>query len=329
MNIPAPSETSYHDAEGNFCNPPGSPKRQSTRADMRKFLFDGLTGRRNNSPDVPREHVLSDSDAAKGWDARQGDKLQWLGHSAFRWKLDDTVLISDPLLTDRASPFSFIGPKRYVPSPLKPEQAAADIVLISHNHYDHLDLRTLARLPNKETVQVIVPLGNSASVRSAGISNVIELDWHQSITIRDLKITLLPAIHFSARWTNDRNKTLWGGYAVESSQHKIYMSGDTAYHPDAFKKIGERYGPFDYGLIAIGAYEPRSIMIASHVTPEEAVQIGRDVKAKTLVGHHWGALVLTPENPFEPPVRFKAAAKTAGYPDQDTWIMKVGETRAF
>lgn len=318
----------HYNPETGFYNPPGSPKRLAGFWEMRRFMWGALvTGRAN--PVVPAGHVLSTEQAARGWETTKGDKLQWLGHSAFRWQLGGTTLLSDPLLTDRASPFNWAGPKRYAPSPLAPEQAVADVIIISHNHYDHLDMKTLARLPNKKTVQVIVPLGVGPLVRSAGITHVTELDWHQQTTAGDVRITLLPAVHFSARWLNDRNQTLWGGFMVEGHGRKIYVSGDTTYHPTVFKDIGKRYGPFDYGIVAIGAYEPRRIMVASHVNPEEAVQIGRDIGAKTLIPEHWGAIRLTTEPAFEPPVRYVAAAKKAGYASANTWQMKIGETRSW
>jgi L-ascorbate metabolism protein UlaG (beta-lactamase superfamily) len=320
---------SVRNIDGTFTNPPGSPEATPTWLDFQKFFWGRIVFGRN--PVAPASHALSKQRAALGWEELHGNKLQWLGHSAFRWQLGKTVILSDPFLTSRASPFQWAGPKRFVPSPLQPEEALADIILITHNHYDHLDLETLKRLPNKNAVQVVVPVGVTPLVKSAGIEHVTELDWHQSITILGTHITMVPAVHFSARWTNDRNATLWGGYIVRAGApgHEItvYQTGDTTYHPTLFREIGAQYGPIDYALVPIGAYEPRIIMVGSHTTPEEALQIGRDVNATTLVGHHWGALVLTTEPPFEPPARFATAARAAGLPNSNTWLMKVGETR--
>lgn len=260
-----------------------------------------------------------------------GDKLQWLGHSAFRWQLGGTVLLSDPLLTTRASPFAWVGPKRFIASPLQPEDAHCQVVLLTHNHYDHLDLRTLRSLPNKERVKIIVPLGVGPLVRKSGLTDIAELDWHESMTVGDdgITVTLVPAVHFSARTPLDRNRTLWGGYTLRHRELNMYLSGDTGFHPALFHEIGARHGPFDYGLVPIGAYEPRPIMVEHHATPEEGVAIGRDVKARTLIGHHWGALRLTTEDPFEPPGRFKAAAQAAELSEDNVWLMRVGETRAL
>lgn len=320
-----PLTYSIRQPDGTFANPVGSPKSEATWLDFQKFFWGRIVF--GGTPKAPAGHALNPQVAQAAYQKTTGNKLQWLGHSAFRMEIGGLTILTDPLLTDRASPFQFAGPKRFVPSPLKPEDAKADLILLTHNHYDHLDLETLKRLPNKATVQVIVPLGVAPLVKSAGIANVTELDWHQSKVISGTTITMLPAVHFSARWTNDRNATLWAGYLIKSGNLTVYQTGDTTTHPTLFKDLGLQYGPIDYALVPIGAYEPRIIMQGSHTTPEEAVQLGRDVRATTLVGHHWGALVLTTEDPFEAPVRFQKAAKAAGLPESQTWLMKVGETR--
>lgn len=325
--VPVAGQPYHHAPDGGFRNIPGSPERYATTWDFQKFFWGNIF--RSKAVDVPSGHALTPAQAAASWDATTGDKLQWLGHSAFRWQLGATTLLSDPLLTDRASPFSFVGPKRFVPSPLAPEAARADVILLTHNHYDHLDVNTLKRLPNRDTVQVVVPLGVGDVVREAGIAHVTELDWHQSTRIGDVDITLAPAVHFSARWLNDRNRTLWGGFVLRQSGKAYYLSGDTTMNPTLFKDIGQQYGPFDYALVSIGAYEPRSIMIGSHMNPEEAVLAGEQLRGRTLVGHHWGAIRLTTEPAFEPPVRFANAARQAGFADDHIWVMKVGETRAL
>lgn len=319
----------HHHAKRVFRNPPGSPASPAGGIDFLKFLRSRITSS-NAEIVIPEGHALTREAAAAGWDETAGDKLQWLGHSAFRWRLGDTVLLSDPLLTDRASPFPWAGPQRFVPSPLQPEEAEVDLVLLTHNHYDHLDLRTLARLPNKKKIHFLAPLGLAPLLRKAGLdaAQITQLDWHETALHRDLRVTLVPAVHFSARTPFDRNRTLWGGYVLRHENLNIYLSGDTAAHPTLFRdEIGMRHGPFDYGLVPIGAYEPRRIMVEYHATPEEGVRIGAAVKAHTLVGHHWGALRLTTEPPFEPRSRFQNAARGAGFLDDEVWLLKVGETR--
>ncbi|HYF36832.1 MAG TPA: MBL fold metallo-hydrolase, partial [Prosthecobacter sp.] len=372
---------------------PGGPRGWATRGDFWRFLRGRLL---SSDKDVvaPEGHALSAEEAAAGWEAVRGDKLQWLGHSAFRWQLGGTVLLSDPLLTDRASPFRWAGPKRFIASPLGPEEAGCDVVLITHCHYDHLDLRTLRRLGRREfkpgavgsrtgiggrtlpfkprergalgdrtlpfepgehgalgdstlpfelrergalgdrtprwSLRVVVPLGVGRMVRRSGLTDITELDWHEPVTVGDgVTVTLVPAVHFAARTVWDRDWSLWGGYVVRRGDLRVYLSGDTAYHPTLFREMGERYGPLDYGLVPIGAYEPQAIMVEHHATPEEGVAIGRDVQARRLIGHHWGALRLTTEDPFEPPGRFREAARQAGFADEAAVVMRIGETRAL
>jgi L-ascorbate metabolism protein UlaG (beta-lactamase superfamily) len=200
--------------------------------------------------------------------------------------------------------------------------------VLSHNHYDHLDTRTLDQLPGKERIVAIVPLGLGDYFRQRGFGVVNEVDWHDSIDLGAVTVTALPAIHFSRRGPFDRNKSLWMSAAIAWPGQRVYFSGDTAHGP-VFHEIGERYGPFTTALLGIGAYLPQIIMKASHTTPEEAVQVGRDIEADTLVAMHWGTVVLTDEPPFEPPERFRLAAAEAGYDGERAWIMKIGETRAL
>jgi N-acyl-phosphatidylethanolamine-hydrolysing phospholipase D len=148
------------------------------------------------------------------------------------------------------------------------------------------------------------------------------------VEVADLQIQALPAIHFSKRTLFDRNQTLWTGYAIQGREHRIYFAGDTGFGP-VFRELGQGLAPFDVALLPIGAYEPRLLMRAVHATPEEAVQIGRELRARRLVGMHWGTISLTEEPPFEPPERFRAAARAAGYAKADSWVMSIGETRAI
>ena len=198
-------------------------------------------------------------------------------------------------------------------------------MLISHNHYDHLDAKTVDAYPWKQHTQVIVPLGLGKFFSKRGYSKVLEQDWWDSWSMDDLTITALPAVHFSGRGIGDRNKTLWASFSIDSSERKIWFSGDTA-RGKIFEEIGERAGPFDYSLVAIGAYTPRKIMQDVHVTPEEAIEISRTIGARKAIGMHWGTIMLTPENPFDAPVRFRQAARVQGFGEENARIMKIGET---
>jgi L-ascorbate metabolism protein UlaG (beta-lactamase superfamily) len=202
-----------------------------------------------------------------------------------------------------------------------------DTVIVSHNHYDHLDDETVRNLKNKDKIRVVVPLGLKSFFIERGYKKVTELDWGGSVVLDGITFTALPAVHDSARSVNDRDKTLWANWAVESEDSKILFIGDTGYSETIYSRIGEEYGPFDYAILPIGAYEPRKLMWMSHVTPEEAVVIGIDVRAKTLIASHWGTVSsLSDEPPFEPPARFKKAGVDNDFSKQQLWIMKVGET---
>ncbi len=220
-----------------------------------------------------------------------------------------------------------IGPKRYVPAALSiDELPKVDILLLSHNHYDHLDAKVIEAYPYKTETQVIVPLGLAPFFTKRGYTHVVELDWWQSWSVPGLGIKALPAVHFSGRGLFDRAKTLWASYAMETNDAKIWFSGDTA-RGEVFDKVGELAGPFDYAIVGIGAYEPRSIMEDVHATPEEAIGIATAVRAEKAIGMHWGTIMLTPEDPFEAPIRFKQAALDPEYGQQNAIIMSIGETR--
>jgi len=163
-----------------------------------------------------------------------------------------------------------------------------------------------------------------------GYSNVTELDWGKSISIDGVELTSLPAVHDSARSTDDHNQTLWASWAIESSENRIIFIGDTGYSDTIFGEIGKEYSSFDYAILPIGAYEPRELMWMSHVTPEEAIAIGHDVHANTLIASHWGTVSsLSDEPTWEPPKRFIEAGLNKHFSEEALWVMKIGETRLF
>jgi L-ascorbate metabolism protein UlaG (beta-lactamase superfamily) len=235
----------------------------------------------------------------------------------------------DPFLSDYATSVPPFGPKRYTPAGLPVEKLpGVDLLIISHNHYDHLDRTTLEALPNKDRIPVIVPLKLKKFISELGFRDVTELDWHDTKKAGPITVTAIPAVHFSSRSLFDRNETLWAGYSVSDGHTKVYFSGDTGYHA-LFKDLGRRYGPFDLGLVPIGAYQRASNLKSTHTTPEEAVRLGRDLGAKILAPMHWGTLVLSYEPPFEPPVRFLKAGLASGFSEDRLWKMAVGETRVL
>ncbi len=319
----------YHHVDGRFRNPPGSPPRSATAAQWAGFLWRSFM-RSRNLPEPPPGHVLDPAEAAAALDRFDGrDSLTWLGHASFLIRAGGKAIVTDPYLTDFAGPLDGFGPRRFAGPGLPiADLPEIDVLVLSHNHYDHLDARALAALPGKESMTVVVPLRLGDFFRARGFRDVREVDWHDHVAVGDVTITALPAIHFSRRGLFDTNKTLWMSVAVTAPGQRLFFSGDTAYGP-VFAEIGDRYGPFDTALIGIGAYEPQSIMRASHSTPEEAVRMARDLRADTVVGMHWGTVVLTDEPPFEPPERFRRAAQAAGFDDERVWLMKIGETRAL
>ncbi len=263
------------------------------------------------------------------------ESLTWLGHACFLVRTGGFTILTDPFLSDFASPVPGLGPKRYVPAGLSIDALPPiDAVLISHNHYDHLDARSVEEISSKVrgAAAAIVPSGLGSFFASRHYSDVRELVWGEGTLLRNpsssssISLTCLPAIHFSGRTPFDRNATLWCSWKIQSPSLSLYFAGDTGYGP-VFSDLGREHGPFDAALLPIGAYEPASIMRPVHLDPEEAVAAGRDLRAATLVAMHWGTIVLTDEPPFEPPVRFRAAARAAGYPDERAWVMRIGETR--
>jgi N-acyl-phosphatidylethanolamine-hydrolysing phospholipase D len=317
----------YHHTADGFRNPPGSPERGGDFGDWASFFFRRL-GQRPAEIVLPDGHVLPATEVHAGIDGQNGaDSLTWLGHASFLIRLDGCTVLTDPFLTDYASPLAPLGPKRFAPPALGPDQLPrVDVLLLSHNHYDHLDLATIEALPGKAQTQVVVPLRLAGYFSERGYPNVQELDWHQQTVVRGLRVTALPAIHFSRRTLFDRNQTLWTGYVIESRRKRLHFAGDTAYGP-VFTELAAGLERFDLALLPIGAYEPRVLMRGSHTTPEEAVQVGRELRAARLVAMHWGSIVLTEEPPFQPPERFRRAAAAAGYRDDTAWVLRIGETR--
>jgi L-ascorbate metabolism protein UlaG (beta-lactamase superfamily) len=239
------------------------------------------------------------------------------------------TILTDPFLSKYASPVSWAGPTRLVASPLRINTLPSiDIVIVSHNHYDHLDDETISNLRNKDNIHIVVPLGLKPFFIERGYTKVTELDWGQSVSVEGIEMTAEPAVHDSARSISDHNKTLWASWVINSAQQRILFIGDTGYSCSIFKNLGDKYGSFDYAILPIGAYEPRELMWMSHTTPEEAVSIGIDVRAKTLIASHWGTVSSLSDEPmFSAGIRFKQSAADRGLSNNELWTMKVGETR--
>jgi N-acyl-phosphatidylethanolamine-hydrolysing phospholipase D len=260
---------------------------------------------------------------------RSEPSITWVGHATLLLQVAGANILTDPHFSSRASPLSFAGPERKVPPGIALEQLPhIDLVLISHNHYDHLDEETVKRLAAQPggPPQFFVPLGVKPWMQAIGIERVIELDWWDSREFQGLTLQFLPVQHWSRRSLTDTNRTLWGGWAVLHPSLRFFFSGDTGYSQD-FRDIRARLGAFDLAAIPIGAYEPRWFMGAQHVDPAQAVKIHQDLGARYSVGIHWGTFQLTDEPLDEPPFKLAEARTAAGIPGDRFFVMRHGETR--
>jgi N-acyl-phosphatidylethanolamine-hydrolysing phospholipase D len=255
--------------------------------------------------------------------------VTWIGHSTLLVQLDGVNVLTDPQWSSRASPVSWAGPARVTPPGLAFEALPPiHAVVISHDHYDHLDVATVRRLAVVHHPKFFVPLGVKAWLGGLGITDVEELDWWDSRRFRDLTLTCVPAQHFAARTLFDTNRRLWSGWTIAGRARRLFFAGDTGYF-DAFREIATRLGPFDLAAIPIGAYVPPAIMQFTHVTPEQALEIFSDVGAWRFLAVHWGTFDLAEEPIDEPPRRLLAAAGRQGLTADRIWVLKHGETRAW
>jgi N-acyl-phosphatidylethanolamine-hydrolysing phospholipase D len=249
--------------------------------------------------------------------------VTWIGHSTLLVQMDGVSFLTDPIWSERASPFDFAGPKRMVPPGVAFDALPAiDFAVVSHSHYDHADLPTLVRLARAGT-RIFVPLRLGGVLRDAGIDAVEELDWWESRTVGGVTIHCTPAQHWSARSLTDRNRTLWSGWAVVGPTRRFYYAGDSGYFA-GFAEIGQRLGPFGVAAVPIGAYEPAAMMRMHHMDPEEAVRAALDVGAERAIGVHYGTFDLTDEPVDEPPRRFRVAAQSQHIPDERVWTPPIG-----
>ena len=265
-------------------------------------------------------------------DLSKNSSVTWVGHSTLLVRVGGLSVLTDPQFSERASPFSFAGPKRVVPpAPALTDLPHIDAVVVSHNHYDHLDLDSVRRLSEQPggSPRFFVPLGLKTWFQRRGIDDVVELGWWESARLEGLEIHFVPVQHWSKRTLTDENQTLWGGWVLRHPELSFFFAGDTGYSRD-FADIGARFGGFDLAAIPIGAYEPRWFMKIMHLDPAEAVQVHKDVKARQSVAIHWGTFDnLTDESLYEPPLRLAEERRKAGLTEEQFFVMKHGETRAL
>ncbi len=321
----------HHLPDGTFRNPEGSPERNSNF----KWSFRIFNKKKKNlDMTVPQEHVVEKAKVLSDLEKLQDDDyIGWIGHATFLLKLGNTTIITDPVFSKNAGPL-FFGPKRFTEPALKlREIPKTDLFLLTHNHYDHQDMTTIRRFPYKNS-KVMLPLNLGKYFKRNGYKDVNEMDWYDEIKINEnLKVTLLPAVHWSKRSLTDTNKTLWGNFLIEYKEKKILFACDTGVG-NIYKDLGNKFGPIDLTLINIGAYNFYPIMpykdkSAYHTNPEEALSVAKDLKSKKIIGMHWGTFVLSLEPIMEPPVRFKDNAEKYGFKKEDAIIFKIGEMQSL
>ena len=317
----------HHLPDGTFRNPEGSPEKNTSFKWSFKIFKEE---KKKLDMTIPKEHVVKRekvlSDLKK---FKDDDYILWIGHATFIIKLGNTKIITDPIFSKNAGPLIF-GPKRFTEPALKlNEIPKTDIFLLTHNHYDHQDMTTIRRFPFKEA-KVMLPLRLGKYFTKNGYKDVNEMDWYDEIVVNEkLKITFLPAVHWSKRSLTDTNKTLWGNFLIEYNEKKILFACDTGIGK-IYDFLGKKYGPVDLTIINIGAYNFYPIMSYKdksiyHTNPEEALSIGKDLGSKKILGMHWGTFVLSLEPIMEPPIRFKKNAEKYGFKKEDALIFKIGQ----
>ncbi len=276
-----------------------------------------------------------------------------INHATELLQFEGLTVLTDPVFSERVSPFSWIGPKRHrLPGATIAELPKVDVVVVSHNHYDHMDLASLLELERKDHPKFIVPLGNKKVLTEAGLTDVVELDWWQEVKLgsrggdesgsgnesgtiagegtrkRPATISLVPMQHWSRRGLGDTNEALWGGYVIQASGLKVLFAGDTGYG-EQFKLIEQKFGSMDLSLLPIGAYEPRWFMKAQHMNPEDSVRAHLDLKSRRSIGMHFGTFQLTDERIEEPVTALRENLVKAKIPENLFAAPKNGQTVSF
>ncbi|KAF2424266.1 Metallo-hydrolase/oxidoreductase [Tothia fuscella] len=381
--IPEDTEVNAHHAKGGkgYINPWPSFVDPVRWANFQAVIMRKVRGQGNSPKTTPPTVPIRKPNFLP---TRETSTLRatWLGHACYYVEFPGGLrVLFDPVFTHRCSPFSWLGPARYTPAPCEiSDIPIIDIVVISHNHYDHLSHPTILQIQEKHpNVQFFAPLGNKKWFTASGVHNATELDWWET---KDLKLSkmdaskgsagstvvndsstdkdaaeitatigCLPCQHMTARTPFDRMSTLWASWSVESGGKKVWFGGDTGYrsvpvesegkddygeeyahlpHCPAFKQIGDLRGPFDLGLIPIGAYQPRFFMSPMHANPFDSVNIFNDTKCKKAMGIHWGTWVLTEEDVLEPPRLLKEALKKKGLAETGVFdVCDIGDSREF
>ena len=291
---------------------------------FREFLRWSFT---NKKPELV---AIDSSDDWKELTPSSTDYLVWIGHATYLINKDGLTILTDPVFSKRASPFRFAGPKRLIPPAIPIDQLPnIDVITVSHNHYDHLDLRSLKKIYRANPNAIfLVPKGDKKRLERRGIENVKEFLWWEDIEIKGSKFTFTPVQHWSARGIADRNKSLWGGWFMNLKSEIIYHAGDTGYSSD-FIETKKRLGSPSLSLIPVGAYAPRWFMKTNHVNPPEAIQVAIDLESERNFGMHWGTFQLTDEEIMEPPELLNQALEERGLSEDFFKVLKPGQVEGF
>lgn len=317
-----------HHSKDGFQNPYAEKKKRGffKYMKMRYFSKEEFADYESNAHKVPRAETDLDL-IQKPPDALQ---VTWIGHATMLIQYRGINILTDPMFSDRASPLSFMGPERFNPPSAKLKDLPhIDYIVISHSHYDHLDIKTVQQIGSN--TKWLVPLGLQQWFIRAGVKeeSVMEFDWWDVKNFKDATITATPAQHWSARSLLDRNKTLWASWMLQIGDKTIWYSGDTGYNPYQFNEVGREFKTIDLALISIGAYEPRWFMKEMHINPAEAVQIHQDIKSRHSIALQWGTFQLTSEPIDDPPLKLKEALAREKIPSEEFQLLKIGETRAI
>ena len=274
----------------------------------------------------PEFIVIDSSDDWKQLTPSSTDYLVWIGHATYLINKDGLTILTDPVFSERASPLSFAGPKRLIPPAIPIDKLPKiDVITVSHNHYDHLDLRSLKKIYEANPNAIfLVPKGDKRILESGSIENVKEFLWWEEMEINESKFTFTPVQHWSARSITDRNESLWGGWFMKLKTETIYHAGDTGYSND-FIETKKRLGSPSLSFIPIGAYAPRWFMKTNHVNPPEAIQVALDLESERNFGMHWGTFQLTDEEIMEPPELLKQSLKELGFSEEFFRVLKPGQ----
>ena len=274
----------------------------------------------------PKAVQIETSDQWKQLGEQSKNYAVWIGHSTYLLNNGDLTILTDPVFSKRASPFSWAGPKRLIAPAISLEELPdIDVITVSHNHYDHLDIASLKTLHKlNPNASFLVSKGDMDLLVRSGIKNVTEFLWWEDIEVKNTLFTFTPVQHWSARGFRDRNKSLWGGWFMQSSNHTIYHAGDTGYSDD-FKETRSRLGSPDFAMIPIGGYNPRWFMNYHHVNPSESIQIALDLGVSKSFGMHWGTFRLTDEDILEPAQLIDQELKNLNLADDFFRTVKPGE----